>query len=203
MSENKKVKTNEENKKIKETNKKIDYKSELKKSEKEIENLKKEVKELKIKNISLEIELQKNINDFHEKAKTFQSKAQEEINKVKDNLQKHNDEVNSETKKYGAQKLVENLIHPLNNLHLAIESGIKSDNEAIKNYVVGFNMLYNEIMASLESIGVTLIEPKIDDKYDPELHESIHGSGTRISNVKSKGYKLHERVLEPAKVETK
>jgi len=185
------------------TKEKIDYKSELKNAQNELKNAQKMIKDLKEKNLSLEIELHKNIKDFHNKAKEFQVKAQKEVNKVKENLEKHNVELSKETKKYGAQKLVENLMQPLNNLNLAIQTGIRSTNESIKSYVTGFEMLYRQIISSLEDVGVTLIKPNIGDAYDPELHESINGIGHKISIVKSQGFKFHERVLQPAKVELK
>ena len=59
----------------------------------------------------------------------------------------------------------------------------------------------------LKRLGLDEI-PTVGEKFDPELHEAVgtekvegKKSGEIIEEVKS-GYKLYDKVLEPAKVKT-
>ena len=82
---------------------------------------------------------------------------------------------------------------------------IKSDDEAIKNYVTGFKMIYDGLMNALEKEGVEVIEAK-DKPFDPNMHqalmtEKVEGmESDMVVEELQKGYKLKDRVIRPSYV---
>lgn len=176
---------------------KVDYKAEIKK-------LKEEVATLKVNNTNLEAENQKNLIEFQTLAKSFQSKAQEQINEKKKEAAEKLEKEKELIKKYGSQKLLESIIEPILNIEQAVSAG--KNQEAVSAYVMGFEMLLNQLYQELESFGVNAIDPKVGSDFDPELHYTMTqvegGKTNTIKEVKKKGFKLHDRVLKPATVIT-
>ncbi len=193
---------NEEIKKPVETQKqktkaepKIDYKKENKK-------LKDEIQALINQNNSLKLENQVNIATFQEKAKTFQEKAQVEINKFKNEFETKAKADQEEFKKYASQKLFESIIQPLINIEIAIMAG-KNQGPDVSAYVLGFDMLMNQLFTELESFGLTKIVPSIGENFDPELHQAFateDGETNKILKIKKNGFKLNDRIIQPATV---
>ena len=174
---------------------KIDYK-------KKLIQLETELSLAKLQNMNLEAENQKSIIDFQTLAKTFQEKAQEQINlKNKENAEKLEEEIN-EIKKHSNQKLFEHIIEPILNIGVAVEAGKKDD--SVKAYVMGFEMLLNQLYDEMESFGLIAIEPKVGDKFDPSLHhaiETVEGNKDgEITIVRKKGFKYNDRIIKPASV---
>ncbi len=69
-------------------------------------------------------------------------------------------------------------------------------------------MVYEGLVSSLKSEGMSVIEPKIGEEFNTKNHNAIE---TRIDNskkentileIKQKGYMLHDRVIRPASVIT-
>jgi len=54
--------------------------------------------------------------------------------------------------------------------------------------------------------GITLIDPQIGDRFDPQQHEAMFEAplpGTKageIIQVSAQGFMLHDRILRPAQV---
>lgn len=200
MSDNKKAKPQDIKKpktEVKEKTPKVDYKAEIKKLNDQIQILKEQ-------NVNLEAENQKNLIEFQSLAKTFQAKAQEQINEKKAEISKKLEEEKEQLKKYGSQKLLESIIEPILNIEQAVEAGKKQ--EAVSAYVMGFEMLLNQLYSELESFGVSQISPNVGEEFNPELHYVMSqvdgGKSNTISEIKKKGFKLHDRVLKPATVIT-
>ena len=160
--------------------------------------------ELSTKVRTLIIDKNQDIETFKEKAKGFQEKAQVELNKVKEQLRLKAEQDEKEVKQYGSQRLLEGIIDPINNLDLAVKAGKKQENPGVQAYVQGFDMLLNQLFASFEDNGIQIITPNVGDRFDPELHLAISTNEGKdiniISDVKKKGYKLHDRVVLPASV---
>ena len=174
---------------------KVDYKSQVQKLKQEIELLKKQ-------NINLEAENQKNLYDFQNKAKTFQDKANEQIKKIKEDLANKLEDEKKHITKFGSQKLIESIIEPILNIDVAVASGKNQD--AVKAYVMGFEMLMNQLYSEMESFGIQIINPSVGDSFDPNIHYAMKleesGKSGKILDVKKKGIKYHERVIKPATV---
>lgn len=151
----------------------------------------------------LEEEHAKNVRDFHDKAREFSVKAQAELNKHRAALDEKLEQEKAGLKKYGSQKMLEEILEPLINIQLAVNAGSKVEGP-VSNYVVGFKMLLEQINSGFEKYGVHLINPATGTHFNPVEHEAIGkvegAAADIIVEVKKPGYKLHERVLKPAKV---
>lgn len=177
------------------TKPKVDYKKKFEEAEKRNKLLELNLMEAKREN-------QANIIAFQDKAKGFATKAQEEVNRIKQELNDLNNKEQETMKKYGSQRLLESIIEPLINIEIAVKAG--KNNEAVSAYVMGFEMLLNQLYSELTSYGVTKIEPKEGQDFDPELHYAITAkegkNKNKVVEVKKPGFKLHDRVLKPATV---
>ena len=79
-----------------------------------------------------------------------------------------------------------------------------SDNNVIKNLVIGIKAVEKELIDSLEKHGVSKFE-SVNQKFNPELHQAV----SKVHNEKpegliveemQKGFKIGERLLRPAMV---
>lgn len=153
----------------------------------------------------LKSEKLKDINAFKSKAMSFGSQAQEEIKKFKSKFHTKNTKDLDEIKKYKSADILEVILDPINNIKLAIKIGKEQDSKELQNYLIGFEMLINQLESKLFDQGLTLIDPVVGDAFDPKIHTAL----SLISNAKQKnkiieikkcGYMLHDRVLIPATV---
>lgn len=172
----------------------------------EIKSLKKENEKLLDKITKLEQEKELHMITYKAKAEEMAKTAAEKVEKLKNEIKEKAKEDIEHKSKFATQKLLEEILNPINNLYLAVSSGSNSDNPAINAYVKGFQMLVDQIFSILENNGINIIEPKVKDIFDPELHfaqEIIEEAGYQkdeIIKVISRGYKLHERIIKPAVV---
>lgn len=117
------------------------------------------------------------------------------------NLRKNVEKDHREALKYRAEGFIENLLPILDGFHLALSAEIK--NEEMKNFLVGFEFIYRNLVSVLEQEGVKEVTPKIGDRFDPTDMQALEtrfdeGEPNRILEVKVKGYKLHEHLIRPA-----
>jgi molecular chaperone GrpE len=105
--------------------------------------------------------------------------------------------------KYGAQNTLETLLTVLDNLDRAQRS--LSESSDPKMLYKSFEMLSQQLLESLKSIGLTRMHP-VGEIFDPERHEAVSqiekadAPDHSISEVYQDGYMLHDRILRPAKV---
>ena len=172
----------------------------------EIKSLKKENEKLLDKITKLEQEKELHMITYKAKAEEMAKTAAEKVEKLKNEIKEKAKEDIEHKSKFATQKLLEEILNPINNLYLAVSSGSNSDNPAINAYVKGFQMLVDQIFSILENNGINIIEPKVKDIFDPELHfaqeiiEEVGYQKDEIIKVISRGYKLHERIIKPAVV---
>lgn len=95
--------------------------------------------------------------------------------------------------------VADNLARALNSLPPQMEDGFK-------NFAEGVRATQRELQSALERMGVTAIVPKQGDALNPHEHEVMfevpgdgHANGT-IVQVLDAGYKIHDRLLRPARV---
>ena len=106
-------------------------------------------------------------------------KLKEENKKLKDqyvrtladteNFKKRIDEERIRDRKYGSQRLLEKLIVSLDIFDKAVN--MKTDDPNLNNFLIGFQMINNNINQVLEEEGVKKI--KATDKFDPRYHDAI------------------------------
>ena len=85
--------------------------------------------------------------------------------------------------------------------HGVLESlDVKVDDQNLKNYVKGFEMIYTQLKSVLEKEGVCEIEA-LDKPFDPNFHNALMQEKREgvesgiVIEVLQKGYMLKDRVL--------
>ena len=124
------------------------------------------------------------------------------------NAKKREEEERGEFVKFSRKELIKELLPALDSFHTAF--GNKESWEKVDlNWRMGVQYIYSQLMAVLERHGVTLIEPKAGELFDPKRHASIgtvavaeREKDHTVAEVVQKGYALHGKILEPAKVKT-
>lgn len=158
----------------------------------------------KIKTISVEkynkaLEQIVNLNKEVENWKNKYYKAYADV----DNLRKSIEKDHSDALKYRAEGFIDKLIPALDGFNMALN--VTPSNQEMSNFLQGFNYIYNNIMASIESEGVSEINVKIGDKFDEKFMNAIdtveqEGEENIVVQVLGRGYKLHDRIVRPAVV---
>ena len=119
------------------------------------------------------------------------------------NLRKSLEKDHQNAMKYRAEGFIDNLLPILDSFHVVLSKEPEDPN--LRNYLVGFQFIYRNLVSVLENEGVNEIAPKVGDKFDAssmnavEVEESDGEEGL-ITKVITNGYKLHDRLVRPANV---
>jgi molecular chaperone GrpE len=116
-----------------------------------------------------------------------------------DNLQKNRDKSFSEALKFRAEGFISRLIPALESFHIALKNPV--DDPKVKNYLVGFQYIYNQIQQALDDEGVKEIPIKVNDAFDVMTMHALEsqvseGKPNRVLKILSPGFKLHDRVVK-------
>ena len=119
------------------------------------------------------------------------------------NLRKSLEKDHKEAMKYRAEGFIENLLPILDSFHVVLSREV--EDPALKNYLIGFQFIYRNLVAALEGEGVSEIAPSVGDKFDANTMnavevEEVDGEAGLIVKVVTNGYKLHDRLVRPANV---
>lgn len=110
------------------------------------------------------------------------------------NLVKRVDTEKREFVRFASNNLVSKLLPTLDILELAAKHSAD----------VGVQMAVKQFQEVLKDEGLQEITPAVGEVFDPALHEGIEnvGGGTTgtVAEVLSKGYKIDDFVIRPAKV---
>lgn len=164
----------------------------VKESKKEKKLFKKDkVAELEQKVSELEAEVAKQKNAY------FKAYADTE------NLRKRLQSEAETTRKYRIQSFALEILPVLDSMERAL--AVKSDDENIKNYVKGFEMIHDQLVAVLEKEGVKEIDA-LNKPFDHNVHQALMQEPVEgvesgiVVEVLQKGYMLKDRVLRAALV---
>ena len=149
----------------------------------------------------------KNPNKHEEEIKKLQSDLEHWKNEYyrayadMQNLRKNVEKDHRVALKYRAEGFIDNLLPILDGFHLALNAEVKS--EEMKNFLVGFQFIYRNLVSVLENEGVSEVNPKVGDKFDPTMMQALEtrfdeGEPNRVLQVNLKGYKLHEHLIRPS-----
>jgi molecular chaperone GrpE len=171
-----------------------------------------------------EVVLDKVLNEDHEehdehkkerknKHKEQIEKLEEEIKDLKDkylrsiaeqeNIKKriHNERI--QERKYASKNLVGDILSPLEQMNKIVS--MKTDNELLKNFLIGFKMVNDQFYTVLEKEGLKEIDA-LNKPFDPNYHYALE----KVSNkdlpnginleVIQKGYTYKDQLLRPAMV---
>lgn len=120
-----------------------------------------------------------------------------------DNARKRFLREKDEATRYAASRVLSDIIPALDNLDLALEHGKGS--EACKDFFVGVEMTRKLLLEALQRHGLSQVGA-VGEEFDPALHEAMslapdeNVPNGAICMLMSRGYKLHDRLLRPAKV---
>ena len=118
------------------------------------------------------------------------------------NLRKQVEKDHREAIRYRAAGFIENLLPILDGFHMALQA--EATSVEMKNFLVGFEFIYRNLVTVLENEGVSEIAPKVGDGFDPntmQAIETVYEEGcepNKVLKVNVKGYKLHDRLIRPS-----
>lgn len=161
-----------------------------KKEQKKIDKLEEEI-------AKLQEELEKAKADM-EHWKNEYYRAYADTKNLRNNLEKEH----REALKYRSEGFIEDLLPVLDSFFSVLKNEPEDPN--LKNYLIGFQYIYRNLVSVLESEGVTEITPEVGKAFDPKVMnavDTIEGEDNIITKVYNKGYKLHDRIIRPANVQ--
>ena len=162
-----------------------------------------------------------NPENFHQKKKNRVDKMRMEIDALKalnkdlenemlkdraelENFKKRQKEEQIKDRIYANQALISALLTPLEYLDKACS--FESDNEVVKNFLLGFKMIDGQLFQVLEDQGLKEIPCKEGDSFDPKYHHALEKEHQEdveaglILAVLSKGYQFKDRIIRPVMV---
>ena len=141
-------------------------------------------------------ELEAEKEDLEEKVLRLQAEIQ--------NLQRRHAKNREELQRFRAQDLAKDVLPSIDNLERALQ--IEVQDESGQNLKKGLEMVKDSLLQALANNQIEVIDPAGED-FDPNFHEAyaqVPGQegqeSNQVAEVFEKGYKLHDRVLRPAKV---
>lgn len=120
-----------------------------------------------------------------------------------DNFKKRLNREHQEQLRYASERVLSDLLPALDNLDLAIQYG--SSHEACKDMMQGIEMTRKQLLDAVAKNGLISLGER-GEEFDPAKHEAIGVEADQdlepgaVSRVLQRGYKLHDRLLRPAKV---
>ena len=173
---------------------KLNKEEEIEESPKEQEPSKKEKKKtaaLEEENAKLKAEVEHWKNEYY--------RAYADTKNLRNSLEKEH----KEALKYRSEGFIEELLPILDSFYMAL--GKEPNDPTLKNYLIGFQFIYKNLINVLENEGVSEISPEIGQEFDPKTMSAvdtvIKEKENIITEVYAKGYKLHDRIIRPANVQ--
>ena len=119
------------------------------------------------------------------------------------NLRNNLEKEHSDIIKYRAMGFIEDLLPVLDSFHMALAN--EPTSQELKNYLVGFQFVYRNLVSVLENEGVKEISPNVGDKFSDKIMNAVdtteqEGEENLVTRVYAKGYELHGRLIRPANV---
>ena len=164
-----------------------------------IEEVKEEKKENKKEKKN---KYQEQIKVLEEKVKELEDKNIRVTAEMVNSLRRKEEE-NNRLMKYASESLILDILSTIDNFERALS--VKSDNADIENYQKGFDMIYQNLVNTLNKYEVKEIECLGQD-FDPTYHQAVmteHVDGKKeneIIEVLQKGYTYKDKVIRPAMV---
>lgn len=145
----------------------------------------------------------------HEKIEQLEHKVKELNDKYlralaeTENVKKRMQNERQIERKYAASNLASELLVPFEQFSKIVE--FPTDNDLLKNFLVGFKMIKDQFEQVLENEGIKEIKA-LNENFDPNVHHAIEKDSNKdlpsgmITEVFQKGYYYKDRVLRPAMV---
>ncbi|MDO5612577.1 MAG: nucleotide exchange factor GrpE [Paracoccus sp. (in: a-proteobacteria)] len=123
-----------------------------------------------------------------------------------ENARKRADKERRDAEQYGGTRLARDLLPVHDALSRALDAAGEQERAAVPALIEGVELTLRELSNVFTKHGITIIAPQIGDRFDPNDHEAMFEApvpGTRagdIIQVMDQGFRLHDRLLRPAKV---
>lgn len=163
--------------------------------ENQAEELKKEAKSVTISDTHYE-ELQKGIEEHRDKYLRLLAESE--------NFRKRMQKEREELTRFAVQNVIAEFLGPLDHMDNALSFTEQASAE-VSNWAVGFKMIHQQFKDVLDNHGVERIATE-GKPFDPHFHEAVETEenshlkeGTIIKEL-SRGYKMGNRTIRPARV---
>lgn len=147
------------------------------------------------------------IKKLKDKLKKCESEKQEFLNGWQRsqadliNIKKRSEEDKASFARYANENIILDIIPTLDSFDQAFKN--KKVWDAIdKNWRMGVEFIYSQLLNSLKSHGVEEINP-LNEQFDPQIHESVgtlEGEDGIILEIVLKGYKLNNKIIRAPQV---
>lgn len=120
-----------------------------------------------------------------------------------ENLKRRMQNEHSNALKFMMQSFIEEMLPVIDNFERSL--AIPEPSEEIKNFLKGYEMIYQQLLSVLEKQGVEVIETK-DQEFDPNFHQAVmtvndeNYKPNMIVEELQRGYKLKDRVIRASLV---
>ncbi len=120
-----------------------------------------------------------------------------------ENFKKRINDERMRERKYASQSLLERLVNVTDIFDKAVNSNV--DDEKVKNFLIGFQMINKNLQDLLEDEGVTKIKAK-GEVFDPKVHHAVETvtdleqDDNIIVQERQTGYYYKDRILRPSLV---
>jgi molecular chaperone GrpE len=121
-----------------------------------------------------------------------------------DNVRKRVEREVATSLKYGAERVLGDLLAVSDSLDLGLRAA-SSPEASAQSIAEGLALTQKQLLAFFERHGVKVVDPA-GQPFNPELHEAVsmvpsaEVAPNHVVAVMQKGYRLHERLLRPAMV---
>lgn len=150
------------------------------------------------KNIEM---LKEQLSQLRDEKDKWMNKYYQELADVQ-NLRKEIQRDNQSLLEYRAMPFIEKLVPFLNSMDMAFK--IEPKDPAVKSWIDGIHMSYKQLWQAMAEEGLTEIDPKVGDEFDPAWMQSMQTvdgeKDDAVAQVFMKGYKLKNRLVSPAMV---
>lgn len=145
--------------------------------------------------------LKEQLSQLRDEKDKWMNKYYQELADVQ-NLRKEIQRDNQSLLEYRAMPFIEKLVPFMNSMDMAFKSEPKDP--AVKSWIDGIHMAYKQLWQVMAQEGLTEIDPKVGDEFDPAWMQSMQTvdgeKDDAVAQVFMKGYKLKNRLVSPAMV---
>lgn len=123
-----------------------------------------------------------------------------------ENSRKRSDRDRREAEQYGGSKLARDMLPVYDNMKRALETVTEEQRQVFAALLEGIELTMRELLNVFSKHGITIIAPKVGERFDPNVHESMFEAplpdtkSGDIIQVAAEGFMLYDRLLRPAQV---
>ena len=143
------------------------------------------------------------LREIEEKLEEFKEKYFRNLADMENYKKRMNEDLKRE-RKYAGFSLSNKLIDSLEIFNQALN--METNDPNLKNFLYGFKMIDDMILNALKEEGVSIIETKPGDEFDPTKQEAMDKEYDpekplhTVLRVVKKGYMFKDRILRPSSV---